>query len=83
MVTSIIFDWIKQGIHLNGPATTGRLRSCEEAIGFTFPADFAQFYALHNGFEEGMMDSRLVALWSLEKIRLDYDATDDFIGSGI
>jgi|GEM_PF-6718188 len=80
MVTAIIFDWIKEGIELNRAATSGQILSCEEAIGFRFPTDFTQFYFLYNGFKEFNMDSKLLSLWSIEKIQAEYDPSDEFIG---
>src|SRR4051812_39666698 len=79
MTTEIILDWIKEGIQLNLPTRKARISTCETAIGFEFPNDFIEFYLLHNGFEEFVMDSKLLSLWPIEKIQAEFDPADEFI----
>ena len=79
MITEIIFDWIKEGIRLNPPITKAGISTCEDATGFKFPNDFIEFYLLHNGFEQYVMDSKLLSLWPIEKIQAEFDPKDGFI----
>lgn len=74
----IIDDWKAEGIAVNGPAGNTEISACEATLSFSFPDDFKFFYSLCNGFTEWAMDSRMLSLWSLEKM-ISENSEDDFI----
>jgi hypothetical protein len=79
MNTQIIEDWLADGIELLPPASLEEVRDCEASIRFLFPEDFVTFYTTTcNGFKDWAMDSKLLSLWPLERIRSEYQ-TGDFI----
>lgn len=69
MNTPIIEEWKREGIELNKPADYSDIAGCEIALNFTFPEDFKKFYQICNGFAKWQMDSRMLSLWPLEKIK--------------
>jgi len=76
MVPQIINEWINEGIELNPPASEDQIIQCENKIQFSFPEDFKRFYRICNGFKDWVMDSKLLSLWSLERIVLDYPGSN-------
>jgi hypothetical protein len=79
MSSQIIGDWIKEDIELNGPASEEEFQCTEFSIGFNFPEDFKDFYKKCNGFKVWQMDSKMLSLWPMNKIKADYNGSD-FIG---
>ncbi|WP_207532975.1 SMI1/KNR4 family protein [Desertivirga arenae] len=66
---SIIEDWKREGIVLNGPVNIDEMADCERFLDFNFPRDFKQFYLLCSGFAEAVMDSKMLTLWPIIKIQ--------------
>jgi len=91
MNSRIIEDWRHEQISMNGPASEFDMAECEAALNFRFPDDFKHFYFICNGFADCQMDSRLLSLWPLQRMRIenvkpgfiafaDYNASGSLIG---
>jgi hypothetical protein len=81
-INEAILTWQKEGIKLRPGALETYIAEMEQWLGFSFPADFYEFYKVVNGFERWSSNENFFSLWSLETLWEEgpNNQEDDFIG---
>lgn len=67
-VDRILAQWREERAALNPGASGMQLESLERVLGMTLPADLRSFYSAANGMEDYKHDSRMVCMWSTDRI---------------
>lgn len=55
-------------LRLNSPPPSGLIEKVQLELGITFPADYANFIAAHNGGEGPIGNSSYLSIWPLEEM---------------
>jgi hypothetical protein len=71
---------IQQKIELNPGVTVAQLIEVEDQLDFKFSDSFKNFYLSYNGFKEDVMDQSFLYLWPIQKVLLNFDNENEFIG---
>ncbi|MBI4194198.1 MAG: SMI1/KNR4 family protein [Betaproteobacteria bacterium] len=72
-IDRILARWREERVPLNPAATIMQLESLERFLGMPLPADLRGFYAAANGMEDYRHDSRMICMWSIERIVRERD----------
>jgi hypothetical protein len=67
-IEQIVAKWREERVPLNPGANLLQLESLERFLGIPLPPDVRAFYSAANGMEDYQHDSRMVCMWSIERI---------------
>ena len=75
-VDRILAKWREERAPLNPAASGMQLEALERVLGMTLPADLRSFYSAANGMEDYKHDSRMVCMWSIDRIVRERDVRE-------
>ncbi|MBS1664014.1 MAG: SMI1/KNR4 family protein [Bacteroidetes bacterium] len=76
-VENVVSYWMNSGVKLGRGASTTEIIEAEAYIGMSFPKAFVELYKRVDGFIDYDMNQHMVSLWPLQRIREEYEASED------
>lgn len=67
-IEKMLAKWRGEGVPLNAGAAAAELESLERFLAVPLPADLRSFYSVANGMQDFRHDSRMVSMWSIERL---------------